>query len=255
MSLSNLENEFQRYVLTENEGFVDRTVSTKQLPSKPRLDVYKTGYVLRLLEIIEMDYPVTQKLLGNDEFDRLARTYIEKCPSTHFNIRYFDTKFYQFLAEQADVSSLIVDIAKFECLLEQVLVTADAGLISFDDLATVPPEDWDSLELVLHPSVTQVAFNFPVADIYLAVKDEQEPSVDHPTAKHEVAFWRYETTPYFLNLEPAQAWMLRAIAEECDFGMICQGLTEWYAADEVGQVAAMNLQQWLANGMISSFRT
>lgn len=255
MKLAELERQFQQYILTDQQAMIKFMVSTDEMPSQQRLDIYKHAYYLRLSEVIELDYPVTRKIIGDESFSDIMQRYLEKFPPKHFNIRLFGRHFFAFLEEQNDIATYIAELAKFEYMLDQTLIKADAKLVTFTELASVPPQAWGSLILSLHPSVTQTQFTHNVSEIYLAAKKQQPlPEVKLLSdTEREIAFWRYQGTPYFLQLDCAHAWMLRAMAERCNFGVICQGLTEWHAPEAVGEIAAKNLQQWLTNGMIAEF--
>ena len=56
---------------------VDEIVrSTPELSAKKRIGIYANGYVLRLLECMNADFPVLHAFVGESAFDAFARAYI-----------------------------------------------------------------------------------------------------------------------------------------------------------------------------------
>ena len=58
---------------------------------------------LRLLEILERDFPALRRMLGQDAFQELGGAYIENHPAPYFPIRGFGRYFAGFLASHQDI--------------------------------------------------------------------------------------------------------------------------------------------------------
>ena len=95
-----LQDQFQRYVLTGEKGILSAVVDGPRLDASGRLDVYAHGYRLRLIEVLDADYPALHTLAGDELFEQLARAYIAAHPSVFPNARWFGIHLPHFLAPQ-----------------------------------------------------------------------------------------------------------------------------------------------------------
>lgn len=62
-----------------------------------RLNVYSTGYMLRLLDCMYADYAISKKFMGDELFDSFAKAYLMYHPSTSFTLYDLGEKFPEFL--------------------------------------------------------------------------------------------------------------------------------------------------------------
>ena len=87
--LRTLQRDFQRYLLHLDRAMIDQVTSTAQASAKERLGIYADAYRLRLIEVLEGDYPGVHTMVGDEQFDKLCRAYIDSYPSDNPNIRWF----------------------------------------------------------------------------------------------------------------------------------------------------------------------
>ncbi|WP_196889939.1 DNA-binding domain-containing protein [Aureivirga sp. CE67] len=59
---------------------------TEKFPSLKRLNVYATGYVLRLVECLKSQFPMLLSFLGESMFEMFAKAYIVTLPSTSWSL-------------------------------------------------------------------------------------------------------------------------------------------------------------------------
>ena len=97
-SLADLQRAFQDYVLTSHPGFTGQVRDTSKADRVTLLDVYRDGYALRLIEVLESDYPGLLAMAGPADFDVMARAYIAAHPSHFRSVRWFGGKLAEFLA-------------------------------------------------------------------------------------------------------------------------------------------------------------
>lgn len=63
-----------------------------------RLNVYSSGYILRLLDCLSADFPVLQKFIGEEVFNSFAKAYLIYHPSTSFTLYDLGKAFPGFLS-------------------------------------------------------------------------------------------------------------------------------------------------------------
>src|SRR5579872_3970011 len=115
-ALKKLEREFQECVLARSNDMRGEVVGTEQASAEERVGIYVEGYRLRLLEILEDNFPGLLALLGEEEFDRLGRAYIDAYPSHHPSVRWFGKEMGEFLHKTSPYASRpeLVEMADFE---------------------------------------------------------------------------------------------------------------------------------------------
>ena len=86
--LALVQGDFQQYLLEGSSSAVEpHVVGTARVPVATRLAIYGDGYVSRLLEALEANFPVLGELLGEDDFQTLGTAYVRSYPSPFFSIR------------------------------------------------------------------------------------------------------------------------------------------------------------------------
>jgi hypothetical protein len=254
VSLRELQEKFKAYILNENADILNiNVISTKSANAIERIDIYKEGYVLRLLEIMEKDFPIFRQIVGEDFFKKIACGYIERYPSYHFSICMFSRHLSKYLLEMG-YEPYLSEIVTFEWALSCALDALDAPQIGVDYLSTVAPESWPDIQFTFHPSLELYEFDFNVPQVVYAHMTHQEtiPEINREESKGGWIIWRYALSSYFESVTPAQVGMIQAIREEKTFAELCEGLCQWLPEEEVAQFAAASLRNWLEKGVFSA---
>lgn len=252
-NLRELQENFQDYILNNNEKIVGQLTDLERMSAKDRADVYKNGYSLRLLEIMSKDFPRLKEMMGEEAFEKMGREYIAAYPSNHFNIVLFDRHMNQFMSTYENVEPVHIEMAAFEWKMSQALIAADAPQLTVEDLAAIPPDDWGNMKLEFHPSVSTIELFTNAPLIFRAYEEETEiPEITNSEESVNWMIWRFEKKSYFVSLNEHRFYIYNAIREGKTFGDICEGLTEWLEEQEVAEFAAFTLRDWFLEGVISS---
>ena len=163
-ALLGLEKDFQQCMLKNNLDMQGQVVSTAKADAAERVRVYVEAYRLRLLEVLQDNYTGLHGLLGDDEFDRLGRAYIDARPSTHPSVRWFSRHLEDFLrhTEPYDTHPYLAEMAAFEWAQGLVFDAADEPIAGLESLATVPPEAWAGLRFSPHAAVQRLSLEWNV---------------------------------------------------------------------------------------------
>ncbi len=70
-----------------------------------RLQVYSGGYFTRLKEVLETDYKVLLRAMGDHSFFHLALDYVDRHPSRHPNLNRFGKQLPDFIATRRDLAN------------------------------------------------------------------------------------------------------------------------------------------------------
>lgn len=257
-SLDNVQNIFQAYLsdhkLESTHTMESLTVDTTQISATRRLKIYYDGYRLRLLEILENDFPKLHTLMGDEAFNALGLLYIAAYPSHHFSARYFGQYLARFLSENATYSKqfYLTEMANFEWTLGDTLDAANAETITLDNLKSIPPEQWSNLKIHFHPALHVCAFGWDIPQLWKAIENKEAPRL--PKKQTEAItwiLWRKELQSQFRSLTKPQALMLALFQKNHDFSDVCEALTETIDCETIPAVALGFIQQCIHDGFIS----
>jgi hypothetical protein len=249
-----IEN-FHAYIMEKNLDIEDEIIGADQNFKDIRLGVYHEGYFLRLLEGLSRDFPALKKMMGDDKFDEVGCAYIRQFPSMHFSVRYVGKHFAQFLADNAELDPLWADMAAFEWALGNVIDAKDAPTVTFEQMATISPDDWSILKFEVQPSLEILPLLYPAPSLWQhLLHDAEKPATiaRQQNVTHWL-IWRFDRRSYFRPMDENQLWMMRAIQNGSTFSDICTGLCEYLEEDKVVPFAAETLRAWIAEGVFSKY--
>jgi hypothetical protein len=252
-----LQHAFQAYIRERDPAMLAHVVSTPAATAEQRLEIYAEAYRLRLLEVLETDFPGLHGLLGDQQFEQLGRAYIDACPSRHASIRWYGGRLADYLRDQPPYSQqpALAELARFEWTQGEVFDAPDAPPASLDDLQAIPPEHWADLSVQLHPCMRILDLSWNVPVVWQALDAEEVPP-QLSTAEAPVAWlmWRFELQPHWRSLQADEAWALNRAGAGDSFGTICEGLQEWLEVAQIPLRAAGFIKQWVNDGLVVEIR-
>jgi hypothetical protein len=145
-----------------------------RLTSFERLEIYNRQYWFRLLSSMTEDFPGVRSVLGEKRFDAMCKAYLMDCPSRSFTLRNLGAKLESWLRAHpkwaGTKQKLVLDIARLEWADIEAFDAAALPALRTEDIA----EAAGGLRLQLQPYVQLLSFHYPVDDLLLAMRKEDE---------------------------------------------------------------------------------
>jgi hypothetical protein len=252
--LPDIQEAFQRFLLTgATAGISGHVIGTERVPVETRLGIYGDGYRSRLIEALQVSFPVLFNLLGDTDFQVLAGRYVDSHESTFFSIRYYGDRLADFLATDSQYSQapLLAELAKWEWAMAAAFDAADAEPIDISAFAQIAPEEWADLRFEWSASVQVVQLEWNVPALWKAVtEDSPEPELCPQPASWLI--WRRELQIFFRPLGQEEAAVIAAARAGQTFGELCVLLCEHLDESEASLHAAGFLRAWVQSGLIVS---
>ena len=252
--LQEIQNNLQQYLLHKNVSSASQIMGTKNASAIQRLAIYRDGYYLRLLEVLQQDYEVLHGLMQDDAFDQLGREFIDACPSQFRSIRWYGNALPDFMRKNPlyQKEPWLIEMAEFEWMLTESFDAADSSLVTFEKMATIPMQDWPAMCFRLLPSVRKLNLHWNVIPIWKTFKEEGVllQFERMPTAATWI-IWRKGLDTLFHSLPSDAAYMLDAMNAGISFGTICEGLCTWVDEEEVAMHAALLLKRFILDNLIA----
>ncbi|MCC2112259.1 MAG: putative DNA-binding domain-containing protein [Hyphomicrobiales bacterium] len=253
--LARLQARFQKAVLDGDDDILAEINDSTKENRNVLFGVYRNAYVLRLIEILSIDFEHLHGYLGDENFGRLARDYIAAHPSPHRNARWFGARLAEFVATTAPWSAHkeVGEIAAIETALNNAFDAADSTPLNLAALGAVVPEDWPRLIFSPHPSARRLDLDTNALAIWMAVKNEEEPpSVEHHEKAKKVLVWRADLTSKIRVLPDDEAMMWDEMARGVPFGTLCELLATYWDAESAPGRAAGYLQGWITAELLAA---
>jgi hypothetical protein len=255
-TLSQLQGDFQACVLKQNGHFSGQIVSSAAAGAEERLAVYQHAYRLRLLEVLENDFPALRGIAGADRFRELGERYIAAHPSTSRSVRQLGAHLATFIRSSLNDAAAEAwgEMAEFEWLKSAAFDAADAPLASIADLARLAAEDWPPLHLRFHPSLQRIELLSNTPQRWRAVTDGAVvPAVEPFHPPQSWIIWRAGLDVHWRPLEPDEGPVLDAIRFGSGFVHVCGMLDAWLGDEsQAAMRAASLLKRWLDEGLVSA---
>ena len=256
-TLSQLQNDFQAYLLDsspnsiKSAAFIKLIINDKKVGVNTRLGIYYKAYRLRMIEALANTYPILKALLGDDLFEKTARSYIENYPSTVRNMRCVGDQMSAHINKTLPQYPIAVEIAAFEWGLSLAFDAKDAPILTLQDLVNIPPENWADLRFQFHPSMQLFTFKLNVLRLWQALNNNEAiPKIIQ--INEDCIVWRKDLNSHYRSLESAEHAAIQYVTAGASFGELCEFLQENADSEDATMKAAQCLSVWLNEGLIST---
>lgn len=250
-SLAQLQSALGAYILHGRVEIVSDIVDQGGLNAQDRLGIYHTAYRLRLLEVLQDHFAQTHAYMGDDFFESQALAYIEAHPPAHDNLRHYGQQWPQWLAEQHPQDTDMADLSRLEWALRSAFDAADAPTLTWADVASLTPAQWDQLGFTLAPGAQVVSLSHDVIPLWMALSQDTPPAPVSPLP-HDVLVWRQGWQPHFRSVSPQEAQAIRGLLAGQSFHVTCANALAAFNELEATQQASQWLQQWMAEQLLAT---
>jgi hypothetical protein len=135
-----------------------------------RLAVYAEGLIARTRQALAEVYAAVHHVLGERAFTELARAYAHDRASADYNLSCVGRDLPEFLRAWPRTQRLpfLPDVAQLEWRVNQAFHAVEQPPQDPRDLHSLSREQWGQARLIFQPSVSAVASDWPILDIWAA---------------------------------------------------------------------------------------
>lgn len=220
------------------------------LPAADRVEVYRQGYVARLVECLEDDYPALQHALGAGPFEQLCRDFIRENPPPSPSLNYYGAPFASYCAARPERWSVPAsELAQLEWAIVEAIHAEEGERLDIAALAQLSPEQWSRARLVPSPALRLLTTSHPVAGYYQAFQEGSAVSEQWPAAEAcAVAVCRRGEDVWRVGLSPTLAQLLASLMS----GTPLLAALERFSTQLTGEELERAFQDWVGCGMFAS---
>jgi hypothetical protein len=195
MNLLELQRRFNEALTTplnSEEGISDRTTQGEsmrqvadaiikpndRLNATERLEIYSRSYWFRIISSLNEDFVGLRAVVGDRKFDGLIQAYLAANPSRSFTLRNLGSRLEGWLRANPHYTHpherLALDMVRLEWADTECFDAAEEPMLKLQQIAQLGEDP----TLRLQPNVQLLALQYPVDDLLLQVRDEDDDDSD-----------------------------------------------------------------------------
>ena len=146
-------------------------------PAGARFSVYRNNVAVSLTEALEVSFPAIVKLIGAENFKKVAGVFLRKNPPQSPMIMVYGAEFPRFLETFEPLRHIgyLPDVARLEQALRESYHAADAAPIDPATFADLSDEKLATTRITLSPSIRLIRSVWPVHAIWAYNLEEDAP--------------------------------------------------------------------------------
>lgn len=156
------------------------------LPAPKRFGVYRNNVVVSLIEALKAAYPSIAVMMGDENFQQIARFYVSAHPPRSPMMQTFGSEFPDFVKNLPPLknSPFLEDVAKAEKAWLEAYHAHDAEPIDSEELRAFKPEETMNLIFMAHPASHLIRSKYPLSDLFDFRNERPENGVNMEISQH-----------------------------------------------------------------------
>ena len=137
-------------------------------PAPKRFNVYRNNVIVSLMDALKAAYPSILAILGEDNFNKVARIHVTSFPPKNPMMQTYGSEFPDFLQNFKPLrnSPFLADLAKAEQAWLSAYHARDGEPINPEILAGFSPEETTQLTFKFHSAAKLIKSEFPLMDLF-----------------------------------------------------------------------------------------
>jgi hypothetical protein len=194
-----------------------------ELPdARAGLEIYRNNLHEGFYKALALEFPVIQRLVGEDYFRQMGRDFLHAHPSRGGDLHAIGAAFPRYLRERfaGTEYTYLPDVAELEWAYEQAAIAADAPVFDVRSLASIAPDSYGELRFNLHPACDLVSSVYPILQIWQVNQADVDAdlTVDLSTGPDHIVTRRTGLRVELVRLSPDDFRLLECFAHDATLG-------------------------------------
>lgn len=255
MPLGRLQASFLGFLRNGESAIANAITPGGNIDIATRLGIYHHAYRARLVEVLQDVFERTWAYLGDEGFERAARSFIDAHPPAARTLQGFGALFAPWLATEFADDGEIAEIASIDWMTRWAFDGPDADALGLQDFSGLTPDDWARVGFYFHPTMQIAPIEFNAASLWEALEAGRAPPppvhLDVPTW---VLVWRKELRPHFTTINAIERASIVAFCEGTSFAATCAQLEVQFPGADVATQAGVALRKWIDDQLLIGIR-
>lgn len=168
LSLPELQARFAAALFGESTEPLTPSIQAAGIAPELRLGIYRNNLQEGFAKTLALEFPVIQRLVGEDYFRQLALIFLARHPSRSGDLHHIGAPFADFLRERfaGTPYEYFADVATLEWAWQECLVAEDDQVLDPRGLQALPPHAYGRLHFALRKAARLLESAFPIARIW-----------------------------------------------------------------------------------------
>jgi hypothetical protein len=226
-----------------------------------QLNIYREQFWLRHTSSLVEDFPGVSGILGQEAWEPLAETYLQKYPPDSWTLRDLGNRFPEHVAACSELPhhALCVDMARLEWAYTELFDAPNSGPLDATKLSSIAPEAWGSARLVFSPSLRLLDVGYPVARLRRQLREalaqgHSGPALEvpKPEAQHLALYRSLQGELCYCVMDAVPARLLQLLHAGFALLQACETTAEQLpgSSDLIETQVGTWFGQWGAKGWI-----
>ncbi|MFW0778142.1 MAG: putative DNA-binding domain-containing protein [Rickettsiales bacterium] len=216
-----------------------------EITKQTRLDVYAKGYIERLADATLMDYPTLAHYMGEEECEKLIRTFAETTPSTHWDLNLYPVMLAEYMDKLNDVDKAACALAQLESAMAEVFWLPESKSLSPQSLMGLDEQAMGAQTFRLRTASCLLKLDY-AANAYLqAFREDKVPETIEETTEYLLVI-RHEDKLRRWPLDEKEYMILAALQEGSSFN---EALEKAGDPEELAASLPTYIGKWLKDGV------
>jgi hypothetical protein len=246
MSLGDLQKMFLESFYKKEKNFLHYICPHEDLSSQQKFEIYAGSITESLINALRENFPVTEKLVGDEFFRFMAYEYIVKTPSLSPNLGDYGSSFSDFVEHFPSAQCLpyLADVCRLEWYWHRAYSGVNYSPLDVTELNKIDPSCHRTLNFKRCANSYLLKSNYSVKMIWeLNQGDELTEEIQLHKQKLHLLIWRPNMEVVITELTKVQWLILQAFDE----GLSIEELSEQFKgkADLNAEIPHMFAEGWL----------
>lgn len=222
LSLRDLQLRFVAALFDGHDAVITPHLAGDPATAGARVAVYRNNLREGFIKTLSLEFPVIERLVGEDFFRQTALDFLLQHPSRRGDLTHVGEPFTEFLRARfgAGEYAWLPDVAQLEWALQEVAVAPDVPGLETAALVDVPAHRYQDLVFEAHPATRLVDSPFPVVRIWQTNQpDAPAETVDLDAGGDRVLVRRRGDELEFVRLTVADFMFARMLSRHTPLGL------------------------------------
>lgn len=240
--LRDLQKAFLECFYQRKETFLNSIQSTQNLSQQERFDIYGGSITEGFVKALRENYPVTEKLVGEEFFRLMSYNYIANNHSSSPNLGDYGVSFADFVENFSPAKCLpyLADICRLEWRWQKAYYGMDYLPLDVNQLSKLNCDSQSLLVFKRCANSSLLKSDYPLKKIWdFNQTDDNNTIIDLKEEQNLLLIWRPDMEVIIEELTEAQWSILKAFDEGLTLGQLSDQLQEKIdLSTEIPQIVA-----------------
>lgn len=252
MKLKELQKQFAKEIYNPKSNKIFSEIKADNIGAADRIQVYRNNIFGNFDSVLEMIYPATKKLIGDDYFSNLCSKYHQQYPSQSGNLDEYGKYFSQLIEDLKTEHQLtyLKNLANLEWRYHLVYFAKDVPVFDIEKFQKLSQKDLFKVKFKLHPSCCLIFSKYPIYNIWQFAQKKNGKKLNLKNLNQQyILVERANWQTNIHNLLEPEFWFLKHLKNKQNLYQIYQDLSKKYPDFDIGTI----LNKYISNSVLSSF--